>query len=1738
MKGLGIRQAAAALIALGALMLAATALATHPAEAAITTPFTSRFDVNANGSILLRGNTVLTCPSSAACTAARNGSGTGAALNNNSYTMIYTDADGDPIGTFNDSNATITMPPGSSVLFAGLYWGATSALPSRSQVLFRTPAGSAWNSITASSLYVNSTFYQGFADVTGLVAGAGNGVYGVANIQAALGIGQYAGWSLAIAYRNPAEDLRSLRIYDGFGSIASGTLDIPITGFETPHSGTVHAKIGAVAYEGDLGNVGDSLQVDGQPLHDAANPANNFFNSTVSESGSLVTGRDPDYPNTLGFDIDQVDASGMFTNGQLSTKLTLTTSGDTYYPGVITFSIDLYAPKITTAVTSFDLNGGDLLPGDVLEYRIAVRNDGSDTADNVLVADAVPPHTTYVPGSLTGPGTFSGGTVSWQLGSIPYLGTTLVTFRVTVDNTTPAGYAITNLVNASYSGHTTSVSVAGLSGSAATPVLQPHLDRAATLTVSPTFLQRAALPEPVVYLATVTNVAGDLEPAARAVLTLPTGVTPGTLPAGCSAALPVVTCALGPLVGGSSASVPIPAVVDGTAADHPVASLRAAGSGADANGGNDTGTAALTVNRPPVAVADTATTTNGSAVSVPVLANDTDPDDAAGTLTVLAIVSGPAHGAAVIEAGGTITYTPVAGWAGADGFDYQVADPHGGTATARATVTTANAAPVANDDMINTLPNSAIQIDVLDNDSDPNPTDTLTVAGVTQPPPTAGTATFTSGDVTFTPTSSFGGTASFDYTISDGHGGTATATVRVDVANAAPTAADDVLTAPAGAAGLPLLVLANDTDPNNDALTVTAAGVADHGTATVAPDHLSVLYTAPAGFAGAATFTYDISDGNGGAGTATVTVTVANGRPTAYNFTVNTVHHTAVTLNAIVQSTDPNGDTLRVSGTTDPAHGTVSLDATGKITYLPDVAFAGSDTFSYTIDDGNGGTDTGTVSITVANAAAVARPDIATAAGGTPAVITVLANDDPDPNGDPLTMTIVGVAAHGTTSIGADRRITYTPDAGFVGTDTFGYRLDDGHGGTTSATVTVTTVNTAPVARADAAATDTNMAVVIAVLANDDDPNGDTIALDAAGTGGHGQVTDNHDGTLTYTPAAGFYGTDSFLYSIHDPSALTSSAIVTVTVRDAPPVAADDTFRVRPDVPTQLGLLANDTDPNTGQRLSVASVGPVAKGTVTLGTDGTVTYRAAAGSIGPDGFTYVLTDDLGRTDTGDVTITIDGAPTAVDDTATTASATAVDIRVVTNDTDPEALPLTLVTAGQPGDGSTRINPGGIVTYTPDSGFTGTDSFGYTIRDPIGNTATAQVRVRVANAVPVARPDVAAGLADRPLYVDVLANDSDPNPGQTLAIDGVGNPAHGTAEVAAGRVRFLPERGWTGQDTFGYRISDGHGGLGGSTITVTISGGAPIAVADEGTTAYRKPVTLRVLANDLDPAGTLKVDSVTQPAKGTASHTESSVTYTPPDGFGGPATFAYSATDDAGHHTGAAVTVTVGAPPTVPDKSATTKPGDPIDVPLPHTEKGGRSVTVISVGKPAHGSAVLNADGTVTYTPDPGFNGVDTFTYDVVDPDGNVATASIIVTVASPAAANQPPIAAADTVTMAAGDTVVVRPTLNDSDPDGDPVTIVKLGKPAHGAVLAGAGDTVSYRPADDFASGEDSFDYTIADGRGGLATATVTIHVRELDSLPTTGSNALVLARAGLFAIAVGAVVYWLGLPGKKRADL
>ena len=344
-----------------------------------------------------------------------------------------------------------------------------------------------------------------------------------------------------------------------------------------------------------------------------------------------------------------------------------------------------------------------------------------------------------------------------------------------------------------------------------------------------------------------------------------------------------------------------------------------------------------------------------------------------------------------------------------------------------------------------------------------------------------------------------------------------------------------------------------------------------------------------------------------------------------------------------------------------------------------------TDTFDYTVTDGNGGTATATVTVTITgvNDAPVAVGDTATTDEDNPVAIdgAVLLANDSDIDGDTLSIASIDTTnTTGNVTDNGDGTFSYDPNGSFenlaVGqsaTDTFDYTVTDGNGGTATAsvTVTITGVNDAPVANDDTLSTDENQALTFAaadLLGNDTDvDDGDVLSLVSVDTGSlQGVLVDNGDGTFTYTPPSGFSGADTFTYTISDGNGESDTAAVTIQVQDLAnqaPDAVDDGFSTGEDsalLITGASLLSNDTDPDVGDVLSIASIDDSATlGTVTDNGDGTYTYdpngqfeSLAVGESATDTFAYTVSDGNGGTDTATVTITVNGvndAPVAADD---------------------------------------------------------------------------------------------------------------------------------------------------------------------------------------------------------------------------------------------------------------------------------------------------------------------------------------------------------------------------------------------------------------------------------------------------------------------------------------------------------
>ncbi|NWF69391.1 MAG: tandem-95 repeat protein, partial [Chloroflexi bacterium] len=293
------------------------------------------------------------------------------------------------------------------------------------------------------------------------------------------------------------------------------------------------------------------------------------------------------------------------------------------------------------------------------------------------------------------------------------------------------------------------------------------------------------------------------------------------------------------------------------------------------------------------------------------------------------------------------------------------------------------------------------------------------------------------------------------------------ACLRVSSVNVPPTVVNDSASTPEDTA-VTLNVLANDSDPNNDLLTVinfSAGSVA--GSAVNCATGGNCTYTPAPNFFGSDSFTYTASDGNGGTAVATVTITVTpvNDPPVANPDSASTAVNTPVTINVLANDSDIDGGALTVSAfdSASAQGGTVNCVSAGNCTYTPRANFTGTDTYNYTVSDGNGGTASALVTVTIGgtvNRAPVANPDTATAQINLPVTIAVLLNDT-DPDNNPLSVGAFDSASArgGTVSCTPGGSCTYTPPTNFVGTDTFTYRASDGVLLSNVATVTISVIS-------------------------------------------------------------------------------------------------------------------------------------------------------------------------------------------------------------------------------------------------------------------------------------------------------------------------------------------------------------------------------------------------------------------------------------------------------------------------------------------------------------------------------------------------------------------------------------------------------------------------------------------------------------------------------------------------------
>jgi len=942
-------------------------------------------------------------------------------------------------------------------------------------------------------------------------------------------------------------------------------------------------------------------------------------------------------------------------------------------------------------------------------------------------------------------------------------------------------------------------------------------------------------------------------------------------------------------------------------------------------------------------------------------------------------------------------------------------------------------------------------------------THNLTTASTNHGSVTINSAT---GIFTYTPSPDyFGTTDSFDFRVYDGtvYSNTATITIQITGVNDPPIASDSSFTVGEDSAYTGVLNSATDVD--NSSLTYEVIHDSEHGALTLSSDG-SVAYTPNGNFYGTDRFTYRAYDGYIYSNTATViiTVTPVNDAPTAANETIYLDEGN--TLHGVLKASDLENNALTYTVLTQPASGsTITADAsTGKYTYtpaaLPSGATSQTVSFTFRAEDGHGSSDTGMVTIIIRNVNNAPDEEV-------PPIIFTVAEDGTlagnvrtyDTDGDDLTYTVVSTVSHGTISAidPDDGSFTYTPNANFNGTDRFTFKADDSELYTSvfMTIINVTSVNDTPVVYNQSYETAKDTPLTGITLAGYD-IDGDILTYSVTPDPTHGTLTQTANGVYTYTPDGTYEGNDTFLYTATD-SHGAKSAEATITIHvygSGGSYSGLDSISNRT-IPEDTSA----TVPLTITGITISSVNAVSSNEWLLpNTAAGIQVLEDSGS-----YSLLLTPVLHRTGCTVITVTVTGTDsntysrtfvltvTRVNHTPTANSKGPLEVDegkllyefVTGSDLNGDGLSYTLVQTTAHGTLDTsNFASDGTFLYDSDDGFSGSDSFTFTVTDGdyTSDAATLSISVRQVNTAPTASSDAVSTNEDTAVSGTLSATESH---GGALTYSVVTAPSLGTVTLdpATGGFTYSPYANRNGTDVFTFKAV-GPTGLSSDTASITITivpvNDKPSAVAKSVSTHEDQPVSGYLEGTDVEYsaltyslANTEGDDSL---QKGSVSiHASTGAfAYTPADNAYGSDFFFFKVYDGEYYSDPVKITVDIeeiNDAPIAYDKDDITVAEDSSvtgSLSALYSDVDGDNQTFYTIQAPTKGIIEFNTDGTFTYTPTANVNGTDYFSFRTLDARGlysNVALVTITIT----------PVNDTPTITAAATDSIKEDSSGGDSD---------------------------------------------------------------------------------------------------------
>ncbi|HCG9753290.1 TPA: tandem-95 repeat protein, partial [Vibrio parahaemolyticus] len=1142
----------------------------------------------------------------------------------------------------------------------------------------------------------------------------------------------------------------------------------------------------------------------------------------------------------------------------------------------------------------------------------------------------------------------------------------------------------------------------------------------------------------------------------------------------------------------------------------------------------------LPINDAPNAENDVITTEEDTAVTIDVLVNDSDVE---GDALSIQSASVPSEQGSVDIVDGKLVFTPAENFNGEATITYIVTD---GDLTDEAkvsvTVTPVNDAPVAKDDIATTQEDTPVTIDVLPNDTDVDG-DKLSIESASVPKE-QGTVEVVNGKLVFTPAENFNGDAEITYTVTDGAlTDRVTVNVTVNAVNDTPVVessiADQTLAEDFTPYTINLNTAFSDVDNVDGELSFSVSGNSNIQVAIV---NGIATFTPTADWNGKEKITFTAKDPSGESVSQTVNFTVA---PVADIVADKaTVVEDTPTIIKVLGNDTFEGDDQVVSLDTNngPANGTVSVNPDGSVTYTPNDNYHGTDSFTYIVTSG-GVSESTTVSVDVTpvNDAPVAKDDIATTQEDTAVTIDVLPNDS-DVDGDKLSIESASVPKEQGTVEVVDGKLVFTPAENFNGDAEITYTVTDGQlTDEAKVTVTVNPVNDAPTIKVDAVESITEDAVstdtVVATLTVRDTYTPEdqlTVSLENNSNGYFVLVGDEVKLTQAGVDAVNNDELNlkdlTISASVSDgvnPTANDSDSLVVNRVNDAPTVEnaiADQVLSEDFDTYTiDLNEVFKDTD--SSLEFSVSGNNSIQISIV----NGVATISPTADWNGSEALTFTATDPSGESVSQTVNFTVAPVADIVADKATVVEDTPTIIKVLGNDTfEGDDKVVSLDANNGPANGTVSVNPDGSVTYTPNDNYHGTDSFTYIVTSGgVSESTTVNVDVTPVDDAPTIKVDAVESITEDAVSTDTVVatltvRDTDtPEDQLTVSLE---NNSNGYFVLVGNEVK-LTQAGVDAVNndelnlkdlTISASVSDGVNPTASDSdsLIVTRVNDAPTvenAIADQELAEDFASYTIDLNDAFKDSDSALNF-SVSGNSNVLVSIENGIATISPTADWNGSETLTFTATDPSGESVSQTVNFTVTPVADIVADNATVVEDTPTIIKVLGNdtfEGDGKVVSLDTNNGPANGTVSVNPDGSVTYTPNDNYVGKDTFTYIVTS--GGVSESATVEVNVTPV--NDAPVAKGDIATTQEDTAVTIDVLPNDSDVDGDKLSIESASVPKEQGTVEVVNGKLVFTPAENF-NGDAEITYTVTDGQL-TDEAKVTVTVNPVNDAPTIKVDAV-----------------------------